>query len=68
FSYMKASLGVLGSAMVVCMIVFTLGLLALWRLRESFGVDLDFVEVGDGTVRLAEFTAAESAGHLPRKS
>jgi MFS transporter, putative metabolite:H+ symporter len=67
FSAMKVPLGVLHSATVVCIVVFTCGLLALWRLRESFGADLEFVEVRDGTVRLAEFTAAENYAEPVRK-
>lgn len=68
FSYLKEPMGVLGSATTVCVVVFVLGLFALWRLRESFGVDLDFVEAGEGTIRHAEFTPAESAAEPASKA
>ncbi len=45
FLAMKSSLGLIGSAALTGMVVFTIALFALRGLRETFGHDLDFNEV-----------------------
>ncbi|MCE9521605.1 MAG: MFS transporter, partial [Alphaproteobacteria bacterium] len=44
FSYLKPDLGIVGSAELVAILVAVLALYALFALRETFEVDLDFVE------------------------
>lgn len=61
FSYFKDDLGVIGSAAAVGAVFFTIGLLALLYMRESFGADLDFVETGHGTARLETSGSATEA-------
>lgn len=45
FIALKSSLGLLGAAATVGGIVFLLGLVALWKLEETFHKDLDYIEV-----------------------
>lgn len=45
FNGLKGTLGVVGSAQLVCVLVGVLALHSLWRMSETFGRDLDFVEV-----------------------
>lgn len=45
FSYLKSHFGVLGSAQIVCVIAGSISLLALKQTRETFGRDLDFLEL-----------------------
>lgn len=44
FNGLKGTLGVVGSAQAVCVLVGALALHSLWRMSETFGKDLDFVE------------------------
>ena len=44
FTYLKPSLGVIGAAQVDGIIVFSLSLIALYFLKETFGRDMDFLE------------------------
>ena len=44
FEYLKTPLGIVGSAQVVGMMTFALAGLALIKMRETFGIDLDFLE------------------------
>ncbi|MGB4101602.1 MAG: MFS transporter [Alphaproteobacteria bacterium] len=64
FTYLMSSLGVLGSATAVCVVVFVLGIMALWRLQESYGVDLDFVETPSGTTRHMDQADADHVARL----
>jgi len=45
FNALKDGAGVLGSAQIVCVLVCGIATIALWRLRETFGIDLNYVEV-----------------------
>lgn len=49
FSYLKPTAGIVGSAEFVALLVALLAVYALIALRETFDVDLDFIE-GDGKV------------------
>lgn len=44
FEYLKAHVGIIASAQIVCVLVAGLAMLSLWKLRETFGRDLDFIE------------------------
>ena len=44
FVYLKTSMGFIGSAAVVGAVCFSLALVSLWGLRETHGLDLDFME------------------------
>lgn len=44
FEALTRPLGLVGSAAAVGAVAFALALAGLWRLRETFGVDLDYVE------------------------
>lgn len=44
FEYLKPSLGIAASAQLVGMITFALAGLSLFKLKESFGIDLDYLE------------------------
>lgn len=44
FTSLKPSYGVLASAQIVGAIVFTLGLISLYFMKETFGKDMDFLE------------------------
>ena len=48
FSSLKTQMPVLQSALIVGAGCFALGALALWRLPETFGADLDYVEERSG--------------------
>ncbi len=45
FSYLKSTFGIVEAALILGICVFSMAGLALMRLRETFGRDLDFVEV-----------------------
>ena len=45
FIALKPSFGLLGAAAAVGIIVFAAGLIALWKLEETFHKDLDYIEV-----------------------
>ena len=53
FSYLKPSAGIVGSAEFVGILVGLLALYALIALRETFSVDLDFVEMDGKTSKQA---------------
>jgi len=44
FLYFKTQYGIIGSASLVGVITITIALLALWKLDETFGKDLNFLE------------------------
>lgn len=44
FRALESSLGIIGSAMAVGAVVFVLGFLSLWKMPETFGKDLDYLE------------------------
>jgi MFS family permease len=44
FVMLKAPMGFVGSAAIVGAVCFTLALVSLWGLRETHGLDLDFME------------------------
>ena len=44
FDGLKGYLGVVGSAQVVCLLACGCAFFALWRARETYGIDLNFVE------------------------
>ena len=44
FLYFKTQYGIIGSATLVGIITVSIALLALWKLNETFGKDLNFVE------------------------
>lgn len=44
FEYLKGPFGVVGSAQTVGLVTFVLAGLALLKMRETFGVDLDYLE------------------------
>jgi putative MFS transporter len=44
FEYLKNQFGILGSAQIVGILVFTIALFALMSLKETFQVDLDYIE------------------------
>ena len=45
FIALKPSFGLLGAAAIVGALVFAAGLIALWKLEETFHKDLDYIEV-----------------------
>lgn len=45
FISLKPSFGLLGAAAIVGALVFAAGLIALWKLEETFHKDLDYIEV-----------------------
>ena len=44
FSALRPALGLPGAAGVVGAVCFALALVSAWNLRETFGIDLDYVE------------------------
>jgi putative MFS transporter len=48
FGYLKLEVGVLASAQIVCVIACSFAALALWHMRETFGIDLNYIETEDG--------------------
>jgi len=44
FLYFKTQYGIINSAAIVGFITVTIALLALWKLEETFGKDLNFLE------------------------
>jgi hypothetical protein len=46
FQALRPQLGLAGAAAAVGVVWFTLAFVSAWRLRETFGIDLDYVEKG----------------------
>ena len=44
FQALKTPLGLLSAGWVTGLVCLTLAVVGLWRLRETYGVDLDYVE------------------------
>ncbi|MGB4398651.1 MAG: hypothetical protein WBJ10_04730 [Daejeonella sp.] len=45
FTALKGSMGIINSAMVVGFVSIAIALVALYQLKETFGKDLDYVEI-----------------------
>jgi MFS transporter, putative metabolite:H+ symporter len=50
---LKDSYGIIGASQIIALTVYTLSFVSLYCLKESFGIDLNFVEHQDGTQRRA---------------
>jgi predicted MFS family arabinose efflux permease len=45
FQYLKLPFGTLNSALIVGILCFTIAIISLWKMEETFGKDLDFQEL-----------------------
>ena len=45
FTALKGSLGIINSALVVGFVSLAIALIALYQLKETFGKDLDYLEI-----------------------
>lgn len=59
FSFLKPHYGFIGSAWIVGAVCFSLAGLALWYLKETYGIDLNFVESGGKRVSLSDVDAKD---------
>jgi MFS family permease len=68
FSYLKVGFGTISAAMTVGAFVFAMAFMALYRMRETFGVDLDYFETAGEPVLATEAVQSFKAASGSRGS